>query len=177
MVRLLPLIGALALGACYDFRPMVTRLMEPTPVEAEDDFRPPDARPGACYGRDVTPALVETETRQVLVQPAQLDADGRVLSPAVYSTEERQVILREREEVVFETPCHDQLTADFVRSLQRALAARGLYAGPINGQMSPLTRRAVRRYQAPRGLDSGIVSIETARELGLVAVPLETSRG
>ena len=65
------------------------------------------------------------------------------------------------------------VTPDFIASLQRALAVRGYYRGPIHGHATPETRRAVRAYQAERGLDSAIVSIETARELGLTAFGAE----
>jgi peptidoglycan hydrolase-like protein with peptidoglycan-binding domain len=58
----------------------------------------------------------------------------------------------------------------FVESLQRALAVRGLYAGQISGQMDARTQAAVRQWQQARGLDSGMLSLETARALGLVAV-------
>jgi peptidoglycan hydrolase-like protein with peptidoglycan-binding domain len=33
------------------------------------------------------------------------------------------------------------------------------------------TRKAVRRYQAARGLDSDILALDSARALGLVALP------
>ena len=36
--------------------------------------------------------------------------------------------------------------------------------------MDRLTRRAVRAYQAPLGLDSGILSLAAARKLGLAVV-------
>jgi len=63
------------------------------------------------------------------------------------------------------------LTPDFVASLQRALAARGIYAGVVNGQMDAPTRRAIRRYQKPKGPDSDVLSLATAQELGLVTTP------
>jgi peptidoglycan hydrolase-like protein with peptidoglycan-binding domain len=62
------------------------------------------------------------------------------------------------------------LTEDFVSSLQRALSARGLYSGPISGRMDRQTRRGVRNYQAPLGLDSGILSLAAARKLGLAVI-------
>jgi hypothetical protein len=34
------------------------------------------------------------------------------------------------------------------------------------------THRAVRRFQAPLDLDSAILSLQAARKLGLIAVPL-----
>ena len=132
---------------------------------------PPGADPDACYGRHTTPAIVETVTEQVLVQPPQVSADGSVSYPAVYRTETRQDIVRERQELWFETLCTDALTPEFAASVQRALAARGLYTGQINGKLDRATRRAIAAYQKPEGLDSEILSLAGARKLGLVEMP------
>ncbi|MEO1705037.1 MAG: peptidoglycan-binding domain-containing protein [Pseudomonadota bacterium] len=131
---------------------------------------PPNAAPGSCWGKDVTPAVYETITEAILLQPAELGTDGTVRSPAVYKTETRQAIVRERTEIWFETPCEAALTTEFVSSVQRALAVRGLYRGPVTGEMDRATLSAVRAFQAPQGLDSAILSIAAARQLGLVAV-------
>lgn len=131
---------------------------------------PPGAAPGTCWGKHITPAIIETVTHQALVQPAHVLADGTVTQPAVFKTETRQEIVRPREETWFETPCADVLTHEFVASLQRALTARGLYRGTPTGNIDIATRAAIRRYQEPRGLDSGTLSLDTARALGLVAV-------
>lgn len=131
---------------------------------------PPGAAPGSCWAADISPAVVETVTEQVLVQPAEPGADGTVLRPAAYRTETRQAIVRPRRETVFETPCPDVMTPDFIASLQRALKARRMYRSRITGVMDERTREAVRRYQKPRGLDSGMLSLATARDLGLVAL-------
>ena len=50
------------------------------------------------------------------------------------------------------------------------LQARGFYSGTVTGEMDTRTQRAIRRYQAPQGLDSSILSLSAARKLGLVAV-------
>ena len=134
---------------------------------------PPGSPPGACWGREATPAVIETVTEQILLQPAQVRSDGTVEMPAVYKTETRQSIVKERRELWFRTPCQHELTPDLVASLQRALTARGLYGGQINGMMDRATRHAVRGYQAPLGLDSGILSLAAARKLGLVVVDVK----
>lgn len=134
---------------------------------------PPGAPEGSCWGRDVTPAIVETVTDQILLQPAQVDVDGSVRAPAIYKTETRQQIVRERKEVWFETPCPVLMDVAFVETLQRALKARKLYRGAITGEMDNPTHRAIRRYQAPLGLDSDILSGAAARKLGLVAYPVQ----
>lgn len=157
------------LSACQNAGSMadVTRLIEPelTEVQAEP---PPGARPGSCWGRDVTPAIIETVTEQVMMQPAQITASGEVISPALYKTETQQRIVRERQEIWFETPCERQTGPGFYASLQRALKARGYYNGPITDAYDHSTRRAVRKYQKAQGLDSAILSMAAARQLGLV---------
>lgn len=130
---------------------------------------PADAEPGSCWSRDETPARIETVTEQVQLAPAVTAADGTVLRPATWRTETRQRILREREAVWFRTPCPELMTPELIASLQRALAARGLYGGPASGAMDGATRAAVRAFQRPRGLDSAVLSLDAARALGLVA--------
>lgn len=138
---------------------------------------PPGAPPGTCWGKLVTPAVIETVTDQVMAQPAQVLEDGTVVAPAVYETKTRQAIVQERVVTWFETPCAADLTPDFVASVQRALTARDLYRGPVTGQMDARTRAAIRRFQAADGLDSGILSLSAARRLGLVAVELDEIEG
>lgn len=155
-----------SLSACGASRP---GLGEPE-VTRFNQTAPPGAEPGSCWGKHVTPAIIETVTHQVLLQPAQVLVDGTVLHPAVYKTETLQDIIRERREIWFLVPCEINLTPDFIASVQRALTARGLYTGSITGEMNAGTRAAVRRFQKPQGLDSGILSLAAARKLGLVAV-------
>ncbi|MET4101039.1 hypothetical protein ABIE58_000455 [Roseovarius sp. MBR-78] len=155
---------ALALAACQPLPGAPT----PPPGLAE---APPGAPPGTCWGKQVSPAVIETVTEQVQTAPAVTDAGDRVLVPARYATETRQVIVEERRVRWIETPCPQMQTPDFIASLQRALIARALHTGPVTGRMDARTRKAVRRLQSDRGLDSDILALDTARDLGLVAVP------
>jgi len=167
-------LSALALAglvACTGTGPDLGALGEPE-VTRRVQEAPPGAAPGTCWGKHVTPAVIETVTEQVMLQPAEIHVDGTVTRPAVYKTETVQRIVRERRETWFETPCDTELTPEFLASLQRALAVRGLYNGPVTGRMDARTRAAVRRYQKPQGLDSGILSLAAARKLGLVAVDI-----
>lgn len=164
--------AALCLAAACDrtAMPDVAQLVEPE-VTTTRSAPPPGMDPSGCYAKDVTPAVVETVTEQVMLQPASISTDGSVLYPAVYKSETQQRIVQERKELWFETVCADQMTPDFIASLQRALTARGLYRGPVDGRMTARTRRAVRGFQKPQGLDSGILSIAAARQMGLVRHP------
>lgn len=130
---------------------------------------PPRAEAGACWHAETTPAVIETVTEQVQVTPERLAGDGSIATPALYQTRTQQRILAERQAVWFRVPCPDRLDPVFLASLQRALKVRGLYRGAITGSIDPATQRAIRRYQAPQGLDSGTLSLAAARQLGLVA--------
>ncbi len=171
MIRsiLLAIMASTALVGCDS---ALSGVDEPDVVQRLETA-PPGAKPGSCWGKSVRPAVIETVTRQVLLHPAEIQANGEVLRPAIYKTETRQEIVQERVETWFETPCATDLTPDFIASVQRALKARGFYRGPITATMDPRTRAAVRAYQAPQGLESGILSLAAARKLGLAVVELD----
>ncbi len=157
--------AAVMLGACAESGQVPSK-----PLLAQSFSAPPEgADPNACWGKDVSPAVIETVTERILVQPAELREDGTVIEDPVYRDVTRQAIVRERRELWFETPCQENYTPDIITSLQRALKARGFYDGALSGHMDAQTRRAIRAYQAPRGLDSSVLSLAAARNLGLVA--------
>ena len=171
-MRFKPLISGIlmvALLGCAEAMPEFAGLNEPE-IMLEAQPGPPGARPGSCWGKSIRPAVIETAQQQILVQPAELRSDGSVLTPAIYRTETQQRIVTPRRETWFETPCPEDMTAEFIASLQRALKVRGAYRGAITGEMDARTRAGIRRYQSANGLDSGILSLETGRQLGLVSV-------
>lgn len=162
-----PLLAALlALAACgrpYVAPPEVYRPIGPSlqylPVGAPAPREPS----GHCWSHVVTPALIETVTEQL--------RDSRPGSgPASYRTVTRQAIIRERAAAWFPIPCPNQIDADYFASIQRALQARHKYRGPINGVMDQATADAIRALQKPLGLDSQVLSLSAAEDLGLVAV-------
>lgn len=128
---------------------------------------------GACFAQDETPATIETVTSHVQVAPAQYDENGTLIAPASYRTETRQRIIEGRAAIRFHTPCDDDLTPQFIATLQRALSARQVYAGAITGEMNSATRQAVRAYQAEFGLNSAVLSLEGAQRLGLISLTAE----
>lgn len=136
---------------------------------------PPQSSAGTCWGRDTTPAKIETVTEQIELRPARVDREGVITRPAVYRTETSQRIIKDREEVWFRTPCATDLTPDFIATLQRALKARRFYRGAISGVLDIRTQASIRRYQTMRGLDSALLSLATAQQLGIVAYDIETS--
>ncbi|MCF6316347.1 MAG: peptidoglycan-binding protein [Marinosulfonomonas sp.] len=172
------LFTSLFLAACQQAAPPVL-----LPVSEADMIQiltkaPEDNRSGKCWGKDITPALVETVTEQVLVRAARPvirpSPDGAptyrtVQSPAVYKTLTQQKIITPRSEYWFKVPCAADMGTGFIATLQRALKSRGLFRGAVTGVMDPKTTKAVRWYQKQHGLDSGILSLAAARQLGLVA--------
>lgn len=117
---------------------------------------------GVCWARDETPAVIETVTEQIV-------EDATAEQGAGYRTETRQEIVQPREQIWFRTPCEMDLTPDVIATLQRALAARGLYPGDATGVLDPATRAAIRAFQTARGLNSDRLSLAAARELGVIA--------
>lgn len=120
---------------------------------------PLSAAQGACWTTDTIPAQVE------------MVLDSLEVTPGQYAFRERAEEIAPAEERLFSVPCPEVLDSTFIASLQRALAVRGLHDGAINGQMDGATQAAVRRFQAPQGLDSAVLSLAAAQQLGLVAVP------
>ena len=146
-------------------------------VQVSRGIGPPNADPQSCYGREIEPAVIETVTEQLMVEPEQLDRDGNVRRPAVFVTATEQRIIEDRTETWFETPCAMEGNIEFITNLQRALIARGHYTGTADGVMNRATVRAVRAYQQPQGLDSGVLSLAAARQLGLSVWDPELSEG
>ncbi len=131
-----------------------------------------DPAQGTCYDRATTPAVIETVTEQIMVQPAIVRSDGSVETPAAFRTVTRQRILRERREVEFEVPCAQVQTPEFIASVQRSLLARGYYRGAITGVIDARTRAAIQRFQTDQGdIDTGLLTLRSARAMGLVALP------
>ena len=159
------LLGAVLLSACLQ-----PQTVSQSGVIVGNGLAPEGAPPGTCWGKIPTPAGVETVTEQILVTPAKINPDGSIATLPVYRSERRQNIVTPRTDRWFEIPCPPAFTVEFVSTLQRALIARGLYSGAVTGNMDEATRRAVLAVQSAEGLPSDVLSIETARELGIVAV-------
>ena len=130
---------------------------------------PPGGQRGACWGKEDTPAIVETQIRQVVKSAAVVDGRGNILKPMVLETTTVHTIVKGRTALWFEIVCPPDLTGERIANLQRALAVRGGYQGPVTGWMDAPTQRAIRRAQIPLGLNSAKLSITLARRLGIVA--------
>ncbi|HYP26378.1 MAG TPA: peptidoglycan-binding protein [Blastocatellia bacterium] len=64
------------------------------------------------------------------------------------------------------------ISSEEIRAAQAALAGRGYYRGPINGELSRATSRALRRFQRDNNLAvTGDLNQETARKLDVLNRP------
>jgi hypothetical protein len=139
--------------------------------------------------RQMVPAQTQTIARRVLVNPATVrevnvpgtytnvnietlvtPADARrTMMPEQRGTINRQVVeTGERYEWVPVVCENTPSGAVSVSGAQRALAAKGLYRGPIDGIVGSRTTQAIREFQRQQGLPgNGSLTIETARRLGL----------
>lgn len=131
---------------------------------------PPGAPDGSCWDTEISPAVIETVTRQEQVSPLKRDASGHITAPATFRTITRQEVVRPRSETWFETLCPADFSPDFIATLQRALIARNQYAGNITGLLDRPTQQAILAYQRSQDLDSPTLSLENARKLGLISV-------
>ncbi|QQA44001.1 peptidoglycan-binding domain-containing protein [Pelagovum pacificum] len=157
-------LAVMALAACDSAGGSATRI-----APEADRLHIAQGDDGLCYGRTISPALIETVTEQVMIRPATVNEAGEQLQAATFETVTEQRILRERTETEFETLCPQELTADFVGSLQRALTARGSYAGRPTEAYDRATQVAVQEFQESNGGPSSpVISRYTAVQLGLV---------
>jgi hypothetical protein len=168
------LLLILGLAACG---PQGTKAPERSDLEAEIITSvagaAPKSSPGECWASDTTPAIIETITEQKLVAQEVRDEAGNLITPASYSTTVRQEMVQDRTEIWFRAPCPEVQTTEFIATLQRALKARGYFLLPLTGVTDTPTAEALRRFQAERGLDSPVLSLAAAQELGLISTALE----
>jgi hypothetical protein len=159
----------MALTACS--QPQVTAPVMQGQIPVQTKAPAPQDK-GLCWGQDVTPAIIETVTEQILLSEEQRDVAGMMIRPASYRSNTQHRMLQDTRRVWFRTPCAETLTVRFIATLQRALKARGFYTAAVTGERSIETAEAIRRFQAQRGLDSTVLSLSAAQELGLLATNL-----
>lgn len=159
---------ALMLAACTEGAPGPAATDLSAALVARQGALPPAEPEGACWTALTTPAVFETVTEQVLDRPERRAPDGTLISPATFRTQTHQALAAPRQDFWFERVCEAEMTQDLIATLQRALKARGLYTAPVTGVLDRSTQQAIRAWQRPRGLDSEVLALATARALGLV---------
>ena len=123
-----------------------------------------------CYFEKITPAEISTQVKTRLVQPEKRNTAGQLVSPAQYETTRTQTITKARSTTKIDAVCPEDLTPEFIASLQRAFKARGLFSSTITGLIDTSTRRIILNFQSVWGVKSATVMKATAQELGLVVV-------
>lgn len=183
MITIRSLAAALPLAVFAGCAPLpigpdVTKLITPTHIMPVD-MKPPANMPGVCWGHIPGPQITQIVSDIIVATPAQIGSNGEEISPAIYREVTRPQTFNEGGGRWFTRTCDVDMTPDFIMTLQRALSVRGIYRGDINGVLDQRTLRAVQKYQTPQGLDSAVLSLSAARQLGLIAVELEldTSEG
>ncbi|MEL6735771.1 MAG: peptidoglycan-binding domain-containing protein [Pseudomonadota bacterium] len=114
--------------------------------------------------------MIEETRRRVLVQQASVSTDGKTRYPARYRDEVTRTEISPRSSFWVEIPCKGKLIPDHIAALQRGLAVRGFFEGPITGRYDSATQEAVLRFQRTFDLNSDILSLKAATQLGLVQV-------
>lgn len=111
-----------------------------------------------------TEPVYETMTRRVVDRPA---SERRIEIPAEYETLTRRVKVSDGDVKWMPVLCETNVTTETVRSLQRALQAKGYNPGSVDGQLGPGTMQAVSAYQRAEGLATGELTLQTLNKLGV----------
>ncbi len=126
---------------------------------------------GRCFARMAGPTETQIVTELVEVQPAIKDRNGVVTTPAIFRNVTGPKTVRVGEGQRFETVCPQIYTPEFVATLQRALIVRRAYAGEVTGLMDEATSLSLQQFQRGMNIDSPLLAITVARDIGIVAVP------
>lgn len=125
---------------------------------------------GRCFARAAPPTQTNIVEEMVEVVPEHRAPDGTVINPAVFRTITRPQTVATGIGAQFETVCPPVYTEAFVSTLQRALLIRRAYEGPITGRYDDATSLAVQRFQQAAAVDSPLLAVSTARDLGILEV-------
>ncbi|MEY1556089.1 peptidoglycan-binding protein [Yoonia sp. R2331] len=126
---------------------------------------------GRCFARAAGQTETQIVTELVEVQPAVKDRNGVVITPAIFRNITGPRTVEVGQGAQFETVCPQVYTRDFVATLQRALIVRRAYDGAVTGLMDSDTSAALQAFQKAMGVDSPLLAVAVARDLGIVAVP------
>ena len=110
------------------------------------------------------PAEYQTVTKSVVDQEARTE---KTAIPATYRTISRQVETTPAQTTWASVLCDYNATPDVVRDLQTRLKKAGHYGGPIDGIIGSQTKAGIRSYQKSVGVRSEILTMDSARQLGL----------
>ena len=123
-----------------------------------------------CYFEKITPAEISTQVEPRLVQSEKRNTTGHLVSPALYEITRTQTIIKPRSVTKIDAVCPEDMTPEFITSLQRAFQARELFSSTLTASMDMSTRSAILNFQTVRGVSSETVTKATAQALGLVVI-------
>ena len=95
----------------------------------------------------ITPAEISTLLETRLFQPKKRNTAGQLVSPAQYETTRTQTITKPRSVTKIDAVCPEDMTPEFITSLQRAFQACELFSSTITGSMDMSTRRAILNFK------------------------------
>lgn len=112
----------------------------------------------------VVPAVKKTITKKVLVQPEKT-IDVKV--PAKYKIVKKKVAVTPSKVVWRPVLCDYNITKDVIMKIQESLSLRGFDTGGVDGVFGSKTSAAVKEFQKSLGFQSGGITLETLRALGV----------
>lgn len=130
--------------------------------------------------KDVQKRVIATpETTRVIEVPAEYKSVTKTIVdrpttvkreevPAVIKNVDREVEVAQARTLWTQVLCEVNTTNEVVIRLQSALKSTGHYFGKIDGIIGPGTRRAIMSYQKAQGVESDILTIESAKALGVI---------
>ncbi|MEM1088126.1 MAG: peptidoglycan-binding protein [Pseudomonadota bacterium] len=111
------------------------------------------------------PAQTRRMTVQRLVAPGRVDTFN---APEEFDTVEQRILTAPERFEWVSVLCDTNAGPNTIKSLQQALASRGLYRGSIDGIMGPRTRKALVEFQRGAGLPhAGYLTTDTMAALGV----------
>jgi outer membrane murein-binding lipoprotein Lpp len=112
-----------------------------------------------------TPAVYKTVRVKTLVKEA---TTSSVAVPPVYESIKKTVKVKDGYSKWASILCKTNVTGNIIRDIQSALNAKKYKAGPVDGVYGAQTTRAVRKYQADKGLSgNGQLTLEVVDSLGV----------
>lgn len=111
------------------------------------------------------PAVYKTVTVRTLVKEATTTS---VAVPPVYETIKKTAKVKDGYSKWAPVLCKTNVTGDIIRQIQSALNDKKYQAGPVDGVYGAKTTRAVRKFQADKGLSgNGQLTLEVVDSLGV----------
>lgn len=109
------------------------------------------------------PAVYKTIERRVLVEPEKPEYKTM---PAQFEKLSKTLVVQPARQEWRRILCETNVTAGVIAQIQKALNAKGLDAGPIDGKLGGKTMNALRKYQSKNSLGGGL-TYETLDHLGV----------